>query len=145
LESLAAGPAIARQAREKIEAGVKSVLSEMVSGQLDLLSAKDVVTAARSGDDVACQVMQRAAYYFGLGLVSIVTTFDPEKVVVGGGVSNAGDLLLTPARAVLQERAMTQEWRHMTIQLAELGEDVGLLGAAALVLAEADGSTFGHN
>jgi len=141
LEALAAGPAIARQARERIEAGAQSVLSDMVKGHLDHLSAKDVVTGARSGDGVARQVMEQAAYYFGIGLVSIVTTFDPQKVVIGGGVSNAGDLLLGPARAVLEKRAMTEEWRHMPIELAELGDDVGLLGAAALAFDESEGST----
>lgn len=140
LEALAAGPAIARQAREAIEAGATSVLVDVVAGRLERLSAKDVVTAARSGDAVALQVIQRAAYYLGIGLVSIVTTFDPEKVVIGGGVSNAGELLLGPARAVLERRAMTEEWRHMSIEPAMLGDDVGLLGAAALVLGEASGS-----
>ena len=141
LESLAAGPAIARQARERLEAGAQSALTDMVAGRLDHLSAKDVVAAARAGDHLACQVMERAAYYLGIGLVSIITTFDPQKVVIGGGVSNAGDLLLGPARVVLEKRAMTDEWRRMPIELAELGDDVGLLGAAALVLGEAEGAT----
>lgn len=141
LEALASGPAIARQARERIEAGAQSTLVDLTAGRLERLSAKDVVTAARSQDEVACQVMERAAYYLGIGLVSIITTFDPEKVVIGGGVSNAGELLLGPARAVLERRAMTPEWRAMPLELAALGEDVGVLGAAALAFGETESRT----
>ena len=141
LEALASGPAIARQARERIQAGAQSTLVDLTAGRLERLSAKDVVTAARSQDEVACQVMERAAYYLGIGLVSIITTFDPEKVVIGGGVSNAGELLLGPARAVLERRAMTPEWRAMPLELAALGEDVGVLGAAALAFGETESRT----
>ena len=107
------------------------------------LTARDVFAAYEAGDILAARVMRDAIEYWGAACANLVSLLDPEKIVIGGGVSNAGELLLGPARAVLEKRAMTDEWRHMPIQLAELGEDVGLLGAASLVLAEVDGSTFG--
>jgi len=136
LEALAAGPAIALQAQERIRAGEASALSGMVEGRPDRISALEVVAAARSGDSLAQQVMGRAGFYLGIGMVNFIHAFDPEKIIVGGGVSKAGDLLFSPARAVIAERAMTQEWRQVPIVPAKLGDDVGLVGAVALVLTE---------
>jgi glucokinase len=136
LEALAAGPAIARHAVELLQSGKASLLAGMVEGNLDRISAKEVVKAARAGDSVAMQVMERAAFYLGIGMVTFIHTFDPQLIIVGGGVSKAGDLLLTPVRGIIAERAMTEEWRHTPLVPAVLGDDVGLLGAVALVLAE---------
>jgi glucokinase len=137
LEALAAGPAIARHAVELLQSGRESLLTGMAGGKLDRITAKEVVKAAREGDAVAKQVMDRAAFYLGIGMVTFIHTFDPQLFIVGGGVSKAGDLLFGPARAIIAERVMTEEWRHVPIVPAALGDDVGLLGAVALVLAEA--------
>jgi glucokinase len=136
LEALAAGPAIARHAVELLQSGRESVLTGMVEGKLERISAKEVVQAAREGDAVAAEVMARAAFYLGIGMVTFIHAFDPQLFIVGGGVSKAGDLLFAPARAIITERVMTEEWRHIPIVPAMLGDDVGLLGAVALVLAE---------
>jgi glucokinase len=108
----------------------------MVEGRLDCITAKEVVEAARAGDSLAVQVMERAAFYLGIAMVTFVHTFDPQLIIVGGGVSKAGDLLFTPVRGIIAERAMTEEWRRTPIVPAVLGDDVGLLGAVALVLTE---------
>jgi glucokinase len=136
LEALAAGPAIARHAVELLQSGRASLLPGMVEGKLDRITAKEVAKAAKEGDRLAVQVMERAAFYLGIGMVTFIHAFDPQLIIVGGGVSKAGDLLLAPARAIVAERAMTEEWRRMPIVRAVLGDDVGLLGAVALVLSE---------
>jgi len=134
VEALAAGPAIARHAVELLRSGQASLLTEMVQGKLESVTAREVAEAAREGDPLARLVMERAAFYLGVALVNYIHMFDPELIIVGGGVSKAGDLLLAPARAIVAERAVTEEWRHTPIVLASLGDDVGLLGAVALVL-----------
>jgi glucokinase len=136
LEALANGPAIARHAVELLQSGRTSLLTSMVEGKLDRISAKEVAKAAHEGDSVAVQVMERAAFYLGIGMVTFIHTFDPQLIIVGGGVSKAGDLLFAPVRRIIAERAMTEEWRHTPIVPAALGDDVGLLGAVALVLTE---------
>jgi glucokinase len=136
LEALAAGPAIARHAIELLQSGRASLLASIVEGKLDRITAKEVVEAARAGDRLAVQVMERAAFYLGIGMVSIIHAFDPQLIIVGGGVSKAGDLLFAPVRGIIAERAMTEEWRRTPIVPAVLGDDVGLLGAVALVLTE---------
>lgn len=139
LEAVAAGPAIARHAIELLRTGQSSRLTSMVEGKLDQITAKEVAAAAREGDTLALQVMKRASFYLGIAMVSFIHTFDPQLIVVGGGVSKAGDLLLEPVRSIVAERAMNEEWRHTPIIRAILGDDVGLLGAVALVLMETRG------
>ena len=136
LEALAAGPAIARHALELLQSGRASLLTSMVEGKLDRITAKEVADAARAGDRLAVQVMERAAFYLGIGMVTFIHAFDPQLIIVGGGVSKAGDLLFAPVRRIIAERAMTEEWRHTPLVPAVLGDDVGLLGAVALVLTE---------
>jgi len=136
LEALANGPAIARHAVELLQSGRDSLLTSMVKGRLDCITAKEVSAAARQGDPLAMQVMERAGFYLGIGAVTFIHTFDPELIIVGGGVSKAGDLILAPMRRIVAERCMTEEWRHTPIVPAVLGDDVGLLGAVALVLME---------
>ena len=136
LEALAAGPAIARHAVELLQSGTPSLLTPLLQSKTERVTAKEVAEAAKKGDSLALQVMERAAFYLGIGMVSFIHTFDPQMIIVGGGVSKAGDLLLAPARGIVAERAMTQEWRNTPIVPAVLGDDVGLLGAVALVLTE---------
>ncbi|MBC7260944.1 MAG: ROK family protein, partial [Chloroflexi bacterium] len=100
------------------------------------ITAKEVVDAAQRGDPLALEVMQRAAFYLGIGMISFIHAFDPEMIIVGGGVSKAGDLLFAPVRALIAERAIAASQRSVRIVPAALGDDVGLIGAIALVLAE---------
>lgn len=136
LEAMAAGPAIARHAVELLRAGRSSLLTSMVEGEIERVTAKEVANAAREGDRLAMQVMERASFYLGIGMVTFIHAFDPQLIIVGGGVSKAGELLFAPVRAIIAERAMTEEWRRTPIVPALLGDDVGLLGAVALVLTE---------
>jgi len=92
------------------------------------------VEAARQGDTVASEVLQQAATYVGLGITSLVHLLDPALVVIGGGVSNAGDLLFEPVRRTVQDHTMPIYRDGVRIMPTALGDDVGLWGAVALVL-----------
>lgn len=135
LESLASGPSIARRARQRIAAGESSRVLELVHGDAAAITAQVVNQAAQAGDALAIDVFRQAGVYLGLGLVTLLHLFDPGIVVVGGSVSKAGDLLFGPARKVVRQRSMSERfWRDTPIVTAALGDDVGLLGALALVL-----------
>jgi len=135
LEALVSGPAIARTARERVRAGEATCLLEMAGGDPGRISALTVNQAAQRGDPLALDVLRQAGEYLGLGLVSLLHLFNPDIVVIGGSVSKAGDLLLGPAREVVRRRCLSEAyWRETPIVLAELGDDVGLLGALCLVL-----------
>lgn len=95
------------------------------------LSPLTIETAARKGDAAALDAWEKAGYYLGLGLVCVVNILNPDKIVIGGGISKAGKLLLKPARRVVRERALPGPARHVRIVLSAFGENAGAIGAAS--------------
>ncbi len=129
LEAIASGPAIVRYVREQIAGGVSSSLSHVAS-----LSADQVAQAARQGDTLARQAFQRAGKYLGLALASFLHIFDPSIVVLGGGVSQSGELLFQPLREQLRQSTFHPRYlENLKIVTASLGDAAGLIGARALV------------
>jgi glucokinase len=137
LEMLASGTAIARDAAERIARGEVSAIADRVAGDLSMVTAGLVAEAAQAGDAVAMEVMRRAGTNLGVGVVNLVHIFNPELVIIGGGVSRAGDLLFGPVRKVVAERKMRDI--EVSIVPAALGDDPGLLGAVAMVLENTSG------
>ncbi len=134
LEKEAAGPAIARKAIERLQAGAASDIRDMVGGDLSRVTAKIVGEAASSGDSLATDLMQQAGFTLGLGIVSLLHLFNPEIVVVGGGVSLMGELVFAPMREAVHKYVIDSAYcEHVPIVPAALGENVALVGAAALV------------
>lgn len=135
LEALAAGPAIARRARELIRGGAETAITDLVDDDLDKITAKEVNQAAQAGDAIAIEIFRQAGFYIGVGIVNLLHIFNPSLIVIGGSVAKAGDLLFEPIRATVRQRAMASYyWENTPIVPATLGDDVGLLGAVALVL-----------
>ena len=135
LEALAAGPAIARCARQLIRTGIGTTIADLVGGDLDKITAKVVNQAAQAGDPIAIELFRQAGFYIGVGIVNLLHLFNPSLIIIGGSVAKAGALLFEPIRATVRERAMAgYPWEDTPIVPATLGDDVGLLGAVALVL-----------
>lgn len=134
LESLASGPAIARRAVEEMEKGTETCITRLVKGELGKVTAKVVAQAAQEGDPLANSIFKEAGFYIGLGIANLLHILNPELIIIGGGVSKAGDLLFDPIRATVQARAMPSYQEGLKIVPAALGDDVGLLGAAAFVV-----------
>ncbi len=130
LEILASGTAVAREAIRRISQGEESSLTEMVEGKIENITAEKVGVAAQGGDSLALEVISKAATYLGVGMVNLVNIFNPEMIIVGGGVAQMGDLLLEPARQVVKERAFQLSARAVRIVSAQLGDSAGVLGAA---------------
>jgi glucokinase len=131
LESLASGTAIGRRAREAAAGG--GALTWLVGEDPAALSAERVAAAARRGDPSALRLWNEAMADLGAGIATVVNLFNPDVVVIGGGVSASADLLLPAVRTVVAERAMPMLARAARIEVAALGEDVGIVGAAALL------------
>ncbi len=136
LETVAAGPAIARDVVARIEAGKKSKVSKLVGGDLKKVDARVVSEAAQAGDKVAINAFHRAGEYLGLGIVSLLHLFNPRMIVLGGSVTKAGALLFDPMQKIIEKRAQPPYLEGLSIAQAALGDDVGLLGAAALAKTE---------
>ena len=130
LEVLASGTAIARQAKKRLRDGQNSTLTNLVAGNIDAITAREVSQAAQGGDRLAAEVVAQAAKYLGIGMAGVVNIFNPDIIVFGGGVSKMGDFLLDPVRRLVREKAFSISAQAVKIVTAELGDDVGLLGAA---------------
>jgi len=130
LEMLASGTAVAKEAIERISRGESSSVTDIVRGKIQDITAKEVGMAAQDGDVLASEIIYKASSYLGIGLVNLVNIFNPEMIVVGGGMSKMGDLLLEPARQLVAARAMPLSAGAVRIVTAKLGEDSGVLGAA---------------
>jgi len=123
LEALTSGTGIARAARE---AGLISAMGE--------LGARDVAEAEVAGSAIAAQIMERARSAFAAAAVSIVDLYNPQRIVVGGGLAiGQGDRLLGPAREAIKRFAFKRQAERMELVPAELGDDVGLVGGLSLV------------
>ncbi len=132
LEAFASGPSIVAMAQEYLKSGKSTKFREMagVDGEI---TPYIVAKAAEAGDPVAKRIFEKTGYYIGMGLVSVINLLNPEKVIIGGGVAEAGDLLLEPIRKTIKERAMVIAGSSVEIVPAELGNSAGVIGASMLV------------
>ena len=133
LEDLSAGPDMAREAVRRMDAGEISSLS-MISGEL---TAEAIGAAAVSGDDLANSVIANAGRNIGLGVATLLTLFNPQRVVIGGGVSQLGERIFEPIRASAAKYVCDPAFLEgVDVVPAHFGGDVGLVGAGALVLTQ---------
>ena len=135
LEAVATGPAIRQQALAAAQNGKSPALAARLAAAGDL-SPRDVAEAAEAGDEAARRIWQEAGWYLGIALTSYLHIFDPRVILVGGGIAEAGDLLLEPIGQTLAALGSPYYLRHLqAVMKAALGADAGLIGAAALILA----------
>lgn len=138
LMAYASGVGISRMAYERVEAGAKTVLRDLLPSDGRRIGGDVVAQAARDGDRVATEILQTAGYYGGIALSWVVQMVNPERVVLGGGLTRIGDPLLNPMREGLYEH--TQPELHKSFELVAwtLGDDIGIVGAAAQVFTLAE-------
>ncbi|HOB91595.1 MAG: ROK family protein [Bacillota bacterium] len=133
-ETLASGTAIARRAQEAVRLGVPTAMLELVDGDIDRIDSAVVARADAAGDALASEILDEAIRYLSIGLGNLVTIFNPDRIVIGGGVSNIGDRLFRPLRRMILSRAMRESVSRVEIHRAKLGSDVGVVGAMCLVM-----------
>jgi len=136
LEAYASGPAIAMRAREALEGGDPSLLPGLVDGDLSKLTAAMVYKAAAQGDQIASDVVKDTARFLGIGVANVLNVFNPDVVVLAGGVAQAGDSLFVPLRAEVRRRAFKPAVDACRIVPGALGGSAGMVGAVAAFLAE---------
>ena len=130
-EALGSGTAIGKRAKEAVLSNVVTSLKNYEN-----VTAKEVFKEAANGDRVAKNILNTSLTYLGIAVANTITNFDPEKVVVGGGVVNGGDIVIDTIRNVVEERCMAAFVENCTIEKAVLGGKAGVLGAAALAITE---------
>jgi glucokinase len=134
-EQYASGNALVREARSLFCANspIASDLLDRAEGVVDNLTGPLITQAARDGDPTARELLGEIGNWLGVGIANLAAAFDPGMFVIGGGVSAAGDLLLTPARETFKRQLAGRGYRpEARIVVAQLGNEAGLIGAADL-------------
>jgi glucokinase len=134
LEVMASGTAIGREGTDAGRREPSGALGRAVARR-GFVTGEEVTALAVQGDAVARLVMAAIGRNLGAGIASVVNIFEPEVVVIGGGASAAGDLLLDPAREMVAQRALRPSRDHVRIVPASLGEEAGMIGAGLFALA----------
>ncbi len=135
-ETLASGTALAREARHRIKEGAKTSILDYTGGDMDNVTAEVIQKAAQQGDALAGELIARTGYYVGVGLANLINLFNPELIVIGGGLSHIGDMLFEPAFKVAKERAFEKAYQAVRFAPAELGRNSGVLGAVVFAFEE---------
>lgn len=131
LEAFASGPSIVAMAEEYIMGGKSTKYREMANG--NDITPFIVAEAAKAGDPVARRIFTKMGEYIGIGMASVVNLLNPERIIVGGGVADAGDILMTPLKETLKKRAMKIAGETVEVVPAQLGNTAGVIGASLLI------------
>ncbi|MBC8528166.1 ROK family glucokinase [Christensenellaceae bacterium NSJ-44] len=137
-EKYTSATALIAFAREAMEQHPDCLIAQKTGGDKAKVNAKVVIDAAKEGDAVALKLFNDYAYALGRGIASLIHILDPEVVALGGGVSRAGDFLLDAVREQVKKCVMHPDMPYARVELATLGNEAGLIGAAMLC-AEAAG------
>ncbi len=138
LEALASGTAIARRACERVARGVPTLIADLAENDRGCITAELVAEAAAQGDTEAREILAEAMNYLGIGVANLVNLFNPQLVVIGGGLANIGETLFEPVRRAVDRCAFPKPAQTVQVVQAELGDYVGVLGAAAVALTRID-------
>ena len=130
LEVFASGPAIVAMGIKAVVQGLTTTIGEVVDYDLNRITPKTIYQAAIQGDEIAREIYERAGFYIGVAVSNTLAAVGPRKVVIGGGVAQAGDLLLEPIRKTVRERVFIMPVDEVEIVPAQLGPQAGMIGAA---------------
>jgi len=135
LEALASGTSLARRAKEVIKGGNRNgkMVLGLSGGNIEKITGKTLFRAAQMGDKFSLNLFRNAGRYLGMAVAQAILLLDLEKVVIGGGVANAGKILFDPIQEMLDALLLPEPKRQVRVVRSRLGEKVGLLGAIALV------------
>ncbi|SDK18630.1 ROK family transcriptional regulator [Sediminibacillus albus] len=136
LQTVASGPAIEKKAKQLLIQGKGTILAELADADPSQITGKLVHQAAVQGDQGSRQILADTGYYIGIGLTNLIHVINPSKIVIGGGVSNAGSYILDAVKRTIADRALTTEAKQTEISISSLQENATVLGAVALMLTE---------
>ena len=134
LEAIASANAISKQARFAISNGANSMMFDIIHGNLNDINAKVVFDAAKAGDSLANTIVNQVTVYLGIAISNVINLLDPQLIILGGGVSQAGDFLLNPLLDEVSRHVLPVKEPHIVI--SSLGEDAVAIGAATFLLKE---------
>jgi glucokinase len=123
---------MARFAKEGVLSGRKTILSSFYGKEE--VKAEHIFAAAKEGDEFAMELVERDGFYLGVGLANVVNAYNPRRIAVGGGLTKAWDMFYQRMIEVMRKRALPVNVERLEVVKATLGPDVGIIGAASLIL-----------
>ncbi|MBL3645702.1 ROK family transcriptional regulator [Bacillus sp. RHFB] len=136
LQTFASGPSIVEWVKKEMRLGHSSLLTTMTKGDLEKVTGELIYSSALEGDTLCKTALQQAGRYLGVGITNVIHTVNPRRIIIGGGVSNAGDLIMDNIIQTVNQRALTNPAKQTEIILSKFGDDATAMGAVALILAE---------
>jgi len=140
LEAYASAASTVRRFIEAVRSGKSSNLERMVQERPEGVTSKMIYEEALKGDGLCRKIMEETGFYLGVGIVSVLHFLNPEMVVLTGGLTGAGSMLMDPVKRVVSERALPRFREDLQIVFARLGEDAGFIGAAGCALSGSETS-----
>jgi len=130
LEAFASGPAIAAAGMKAVSQGLTTRISELSGYDLNRITPELIAQAAQEGDEIAKAIYEKAGFYLGIAAANICVSVGPKRIIISGGVSQAGDLLLDPIRRTLRERVHIIPVEQVKVVPSMLGDNAGVIGVA---------------
>ncbi|MCK8824062.1 ROK family protein [Fuchsiella alkaliacetigena] len=136
-ETLASGTALARLGQEAVRAGRDTLIAQSTA-EIEDIDGQVVTEAAAAGDQVAQELVKEVTNYLGIGIANLINILNPELIILGGGVIEAGDMIVEPIKETVSWRALEDSAAAVEILVSELKEEIGVVGAVAKALVELD-------
>lgn len=130
LEAFASAPAIASMGVKAVQQGLTTLIADLADFDLNKITPELIAKAANQGDEIANEIWEMAGYYIGTAVSNSIVTIGPRRVVISGGVSAAGDLLLNPIRKTIEKRVFVVPIDKIEVVAGELGSEAGIMGMA---------------
>lgn len=130
LEVYASGPAIAASGMKAVAQGLTTTLGELCEYNLNRITPELIARAALAGDEIAKDIYEKAGFYIGIAAANICASLGPRRIIISGGVAQAGDLLLEPIRRTIRERVHVMPVEQVEVVLSQLGDNAGVIGVA---------------
>ncbi|CAG1001882.1 glucokinase [Anaerolineales bacterium] len=136
LEAYASAPAISAMGMKAVSQGLTTRIGELCEYDLNRITPKLIARAALEGDEIAKDIYERAGLYVGIAAANMCVALGPRRIIIAGGVSRAGDLLLNPIRRTVRERVAVMPVDQVEVVQSQLGDNAGVIGVACWVAKE---------
>ena len=130
LEAYASGPAIAAMGLKAVTQGLTTCIADLCENDLNRITPKLIAKAAHQNDEIAMDIFERAGFYLGIAAANVCVAIGPRRIIIGGGVAQAGDLLLDPIRRTLRDRVTVMPVDQVEVVQSQLGNNAGVIGVA---------------
>jgi predicted NBD/HSP70 family sugar kinase len=134
LETVASGNALVKKAITQIKQGKHSLINKIVNGNIEEIKLSSIINAMQLGDQFSLELLEEAGDYIARGISTLLHLFNPEAIIIGGDMAEAGDLLLNTLQQKLNKYVMVQIKKDSKVILSELHQKAGLLGAIPVVM-----------